>query len=979
MQHDNPFLLFAWQRPFLPDLKNYILEQTGGYPENALIIVPNQRPWLYFAQCFQDSSKTVVLPKMLPFANFVFDWRREAVPKPVVLANALDQTALLKECVHLVAKEEPVLAARFESMDMATFVPWGMRLASLLEDIFTQGLNPTGLAVTEGEVDPYVEALLAALGKIGNAYVKLLEERSITTPGLNCSIAAACAGQIPAAFMPTEQWLVLIAGFSVLNGAQKKLFHSLWQNGARICLHADPMLLEGQNYDPACEALARWQRDWMSGFELVTPLSDNKPEYSFFAAYDSHSQLLELARDLPQAENASTAIVLPNPELLLPVLHHLADKDVNISMGYPITRTPVHSLIAEIFKMYLRKRPEGKFYWRDLLKLLQHPLLSILKTPAGISLRPALRQLAGLARSQNKFVSLPALQEAAAANLSPDEAEFMNLVLKTVITNIAAVSSTDMLADALAGICNLLSDNGSKALSFFPLNAEAMNSMSDSVLPVLKQNIMAREPLGLATLHNLLEMLLAQEAIPFEAYPLVGTQIIGLLETRLLQFDNVFILDASDDLLPGAKAEDSLLPDNLRPLLGLSSSRSRNDIVAYNIARLCHCAKNAHFYWSEGTALSDLAQGQRFRSRFVEQLIWRLEREQGSLLEVGDGPLKAAVSRASLARAKPRPLARTASLDQLVQQRLQQPVSTAFLNDLLACPLKFAYKRLLRLNPLAEVSEEDDPMAVGLCVHDVLRNLLEPYQKSCANLADFDLLATLAEDVRQELDREIIKLKDQLPVDAYLHFEIAGKQLLSAYFSKCAKNLEKALAKAPNGKYGHTVLALEEPLAVTLNVAGKTYKLDGKLDRIDNRNGEIVVLDYKTGSAKDLDSSIWQNGEFFTKVQEALEDDAVFAKTGEELFSELRETFNDFQLPVYMLLSAGKPGLKADNAAYIYLRSAEEVSLLADDADLEQARTHFELAVAFLLKYLETTPVFAPSRENCDDCEYSGVCATARI
>lgn len=983
MPHSNPFLLFAWQRAFLPDLRDYLLRETRNHPENVLIITPNERPWLYFAQCFK-TNKAVVLPKMLSFARFVATWRREVEPAPAVMANSLDQVALLWECVARIAATEPMLAERFAKMELANFLPWGMRLAKLLEDIFTQGLEPVDLAAPEGDVDKYADALLAALGKIGAAYKALLIERGFTTSGLDCALACAHAAEIPEALRPAPDWLVLVAGFSTLDGVQKKLFRSLWQAGARICIHADPNLMAGRCYDPACQSLADWQKAWKTTFELVTPAGESQPAYSFFAGYDSHSQLEELVRNMAAKPAGTTAIVLPDPALLLPTLHHIPDKDVNISMGYPVRRTPVRSLLETIFKMYLRKRPQGAFYWRDLLKVLQHPLLSILERPTGQSMRPTLVRLANLVRSQQKFVSIDNLLSGQLCQLEPEEAAFLQTTLQVVVLDWSRANSPASLAVVLANLCNFLSEYGKAALEFFPLNAEAMKRMTDKILPEMRQNLMADVSLDLHALHNLFAMLLSHEWIPFEAYPLVGTQIIGLLETRLLQFDNVFVLDASDDNLPGKKPQDPLLPDNLRALLGLGSSKSRNETVAYNLARLCHCARNVHFYWAEGTPLSELVDGKHCRSRYIEQLIWNYEQRQGRLLKTGEGPLAAASTQASLKRAKASGLERTPLLDKLVREQLQGRLSAAYLNDFLRCPLRFAYKRLLKLAPLAEVSEEDDPLAVGRCVHAVMRNLLTPYQQSGENLAQEDALKTLAANVASELMAEIPKLKDKLPVDAYLHFELASEKLLKQYFEEYLD----LFAGGKDAQTSHIIQKLEYPLKADLQLNGKKYHFEGILDRLDKRHEKrdadcndsykLVILDYKTGAVRNYNPDFWQDAEFFAKLAAALADETIFAQESATLLETIRKEYIDIQLPLYLLLSAAAPGLAAANAAFVYLCEPREVWLLPDNADLELAREHFRLALAFLLKYLEKTQLFAPCFDACQHCEYAGLCEAAR-
>lgn len=958
---NKPFQIFSWRRPFLPDLKDWIMGITAGKPGSALIIVPNQRPWRYFEELFARDKKTVMLPKMLPFANMISMWRRHCDPRAVYAANTLDQVALAWDCVKKLAETDRVLAARLAKMDLARFLPWGIRLANLLEDIFTQGLEGRDVASPEGDVEEFAASLLQSLSKISALWKTMLPERGFTTPGLDCFIAGAHADNIPPFMQPGPDRPVFAAGFSTLNGIQKKIFRSLWQEGAIFCLHGDPELALGGSVDWACAEQAAWIKGWGAVAELATPEGTNKPEYSFYAAYDSHSQLLQMISDFKN-ESESAAIVLQDTNLLMPVLHHLEDKNVNISMGYPLSLTPLHSLITEIFDLLLRKRPEGRFYWRDLLRFIHHPLLATLGNEEA-NLRKAIDILDRDLRNGTKFVDINQLEQNCREEIAAPEGALLQACLETLLGKPEKTQTPLELANALEGICDFLLRNGAEALKKFPLDEEALARLRDTAISVLAQNALAEQKFSLATLHGLLSILTNQERIPFEADPLVSTQILGMLETRLLHFNELFILDASDDFLPGQSTQDPLLPDNLRGMVGLPDSRARQKVAAHNLFRLCQSAKRVHFYWTEGSVPSGMETARKSRSRFIERIIWGIEQTNGHTLEPGNGPLKTANSQAILRNASPSPITRTKPIAENVKALLQRGISAALLNDYLACPLKFAKKRLLRIMPQEEVQEDDDPALLGDCVHKALCQLLKPY------VGKFPFTRqnsqAICEKISEVLDSQIssLHLRDKLPVGSFLYFDTAAPGILKAYIQKEAETNSGAL-----------LVALEKGVEADIKIARRRYRFYGKIDRIDERDGFKLILDYKTGARKKIERNIWLNQEFFSELKEACVNDEDLLLRGNTLLQTLRENCPDIQLPLYMLVAA-ETGINAVNAAFVYLREKGcEEMIFKKETDMDAATENCRTLIGFLLRHMELWPQFEPVAESCKICEYLKFC-----
>lgn len=980
-----PFLVFPWQQPFLPALVSHILapdttdardgtradgRSPHGAAQDTVLIVPHERPWRYLVRIFGERGVPALLPRTLSFSALVGLWRPYASTGAVRRATGLDSAALLRRCVQELGAEDEALSARFAHMDMAQFLPWGLKLASLLEELFIQNIEPADMAHAEGEVSPPAAALLGALGRISRAWRATLAEGGWTTPGLDQYLAAQAADTIPPTLRPGPGRRVIIAGFSTLSATEETLLCALWQAGATVCLHADAALARGREPHWACADQARWIRRWRADVRLagsdVPP--DTRPDLSFFAGHDLHSQLERMRSDLLDTGAGSTAVVLADSSLLMPVLHHLPDKNVNISMGYPLSRSPLFRLLDALFRLEESRTEDGRFHWRALLHVLRHPYLHMLSTEDAqarpLALRDAMRRLDALLRNGSRFADLTSLCAECEAALAPELAALLSRTVKTLVDALDGARTTADLARWLNGIRALLLECGGTVWSRFPLDAEALYRLERDCIPELAQNALADEPFPKSQLFGIARQLLEQSRIPFEADPLVGVQVLGMLETRLLHFEHVFIMDATDDVLPGNPAPDPLLPDALRFALGLPDARERAHVAAHTLFRLCAGAKDVHFFWQEGMGGSALFDGKKQRSRFIEQCIWEEEQAGGSLLVRGGPRLRTAHCPVRFSPPSPRAVERTPGLDAALRNFLRQPLSASRLDVYLDCPLRFAWQQLCGLRPQTEVNEGDDPAAVGTCIHETMRALYSPWLGKTVHRGDIRL-ADAERCFSQAL--EAADLRRTLPADACLMLEAAVPVRLRAY-----------LEHQPDETF---ILALERSLTVNMELYGRQYTMAGILDRIDRRDGLLHVLDYKTGRLKLHDPELWEDSALFAEARAICADGGCGAAVQrlDDCFERLREQLPSIQLPVYVAMLRRQDFGPVGNAALVELRAnGAEASLFShflEDDELEDARQACDTALALLLLHLETTPRFTPRPDrHCDWCAYASLC-----
>jgi hypothetical protein len=926
-----------------------------------VVIFPHNRPKRYLVELFKKDTelpRPLLLPRLLTIRE-LFVLCRARLPLPLEHKLGLpDAVALLYRCVRDLVSQNPV-HARLGELELADFFPWGVRLFGLLEECLSQNVPPRDIAHAEAEVSPLAAALLSMLGSIHERFTKVLQERQVSTPGVDAFTVVNNLSQLPPLF-PDRR--VFLAGFVALTGTEDTLLRHLWKGGACVCLHSDPALLSAHAEQKAhwsCEEHARWLRRWHAGAALHTPPENKKAELHFLAGYDLHSQLHEFGRILKEdgEDPPSTAVLLTDPALLMPVLHHLPRKDVNISMGYPLERSPLWRLLEILFHIQEGRLEDGRYYWRSVLEYLRHPYLRA-PTAGEESVRENLGIMEERLLAGGRFVAPHALLE----DLNPDAAPTV-LCGKLVCSGLdalAAARSPRELALALESFCRLLLEQGEAFWQEYPLDAECLFRLMARVLPALCDNELADNAFSPALLFALARECVRAERTPFEADPLMGLQVLGMLETRLLHFDRIIVLDATDDRLPGATKQDPLLPDALRAALGLPHTGTRDQMMGHTLFRLLAGAGSAYFFWQEGVQRTALFAGKKLRSRFVEELLWQMEQAEGRLFSAGRPPINTAGFSIVPPRRERRGVERSPDLDAAMRGITAAPLSASSVNSYVRCPLRFIWERLCRIRPVNEINEGDDPAAVGELLHRVLHEMFRPWLGK--TLCRGDIGAQRAQECFAAFLRES-SLYDLLPPDSYYMLELAGPE-----------RLRRFLESQPDET---RIIALEKKYARELIHPWGGHMLAGTVDRLDMRADGALILDYKTGSLARLDPGVWEDTPFWQRLE------SWDGTPDDDPLPEIYERLPDVQLPCYLHLCAQDSFVQPDggyNAAWVELREngAERPLFkagLQGAARVRLLQEQLPLLFGSILRHMECSPVFLPREgRHCGWCPYGNLC-----
>ncbi len=999
-------LLVPWDRDFIDAVADHLLAVTAGNFRRVTVLFPLRRAGRFLVDRLRDDprlQKPCLLPEIASVDQWLAELGRTVYGRPLRLLEPLDRVGLLYSIVQDLQAGRGDEAWRGETTfpgELHRFFPWGLRLAELCEELFRHGIAAKNIDHAASEVLPQAAALLGNLKAIHAAYRVRLLESGAATPGLCQTLAAE---NVPAVMEKCAGTRLFACGFHAPSGSEDKIFRSLFEAGRLdILCHADALVAT----DPprahySCRELGAWMRRFGAPVVLYGRTLPSRPvsgrrgakgdgQHSLFPdaglqsasellaaktirfheGYDLHSQLLAFSRELAEAPDLSdAAVVLPDTGLLMPVLHHLPRRDVNISMGYPLARSSVNRLVETILRLQETRLGPGRYSWRAFLELVRHPYLKMLKVGDAEPLRPLFHAWEAVVRRGGRYLD-PFALPGPGEDENAESGEAMDAVLRektraladrvrhVCLTAFKNVATPRQLGDALAGLVGLLLDeaHAGDIWERFLIDAECLFRVAGGVIPALRGGDLADEPFPQRTLFTLVRGLLQAERAAFEAEPLSGLQVMGMLETRLLSFSRIYLLDAVDDLLPGVAPHDPLLPDPLRHLLGLADSRQRDIVAAYNFFRLIMGASEVVLFYRAGIQSTGLFDDKPLRSRFVEQLLWEVEKRRGKIIEPGEPPLFMVSLPLRAIAKREAAVDKTQAVDEALSRILAKPLSSSLLDDYLLCPLRFYYRRVLRLSPLEEVAEEGDVAELGVLVHAVLRETFAPFVGREITGEDVSLEGLFE---RYEAALAGAPFFAAMPPEARLILTRTGQERLRRYVAGMPRT---------------TPISLETRLSVGLAAAGREWLFTGTIDRVDRRDEGLFILDYKTGKPRKPGESLWADETFWGRIGDraAIEDEGLLA--------EVRERVASVQLPLYAHLYAVTRGETPVQAACVELRvSGEERGLFGDktppEVRLAAISERTPELVDYLLRHVTGAPRFLPQPSRaCSWCEFTGLC-----
>ena len=538
------------------------------------------------------------------------------------------------------------------------------------------------------------------------------------------------------------------------------------------------------------------------------------PDFKVISVPSSIGQVKQVPDIIGASEDF--AIVLPDESLLMPLLNTIPPgiKDINVTMGYPMSGSPFYSMMSEIAAMQLHTRKRGEcwcFYYRQVWSLFSNSIFRKAAGAEGEAVASKIKEGAKLYIPEDDFKGC----------------RLFEIVFRAVVMDqksagreqIDSLSSYQM--EIISHIAPLLKDDVSLAveLEFAKEYYRCVNRLRGFSLEVL--------PL---TYIRLLEQLLGAVSVPFKGEPLKGLQIMGPLETRALDFRNVILLSANEGIFQKRSVSSSFIPPELRKGFGLPTYEYQDAVWAYYFYRMVTRAENVWILYDSRT--EGLKTGEE--SRYIKQLEYHFRL-----------PLK---RYAADARARSVPVVmEIEKTEEDVRTIMSKDLSATSIQNYIACPVKFYYSAVKGLAAGDEVSESMDAAMVGTVYHGVMQAL---YQTPSGKVS--------GEYIKGWMKRRAdIKAKVRsLMMEQLRDVEITGRNLVveDVIVRYVLKTLERDLElMTEKGTGSFRVIGLEK----RLKAEAGGFRLKGYIDRLDSfTDGEIRVVDYKTGKVLPEDLQI---------------------------------------------------------------------------------------------------------------------------
>jgi len=808
-----------------------LLADGAGGLKAYIAVFPGKRPAHFLRRYLADRLGTAFEPPVIFSMDGFIDHLAElAQLKGTELSN-LDAVGILYDNM---IKDLAGVIGKAGNVTLDTFLPWGFKIFSDFEELKIELKTPKELkdfdSILPGEIkgsDSFIQKLKSFSGAYERFYVHL-EKENLLTRSLKYAKAAEKIQDID-----LGNKKIITAGFFALTASEKKIFTALSKLPCSVILLQEGPGLEEQFQFPELRSQVTGRKSQVTGHRPETALH-------FYKAPDTHGEIFKLAGILKgQTLTSKDVVVLPSSEALFPMLCNVLGevKDYNISMGYPITATPVYSLIDSLGDL-LEKRSGNQYFASNYLKFVFHPYVKNIYmkvesresgVESGKSAEPTriIFQTieTELASKINKYLTLEDLEGDAGLLeqcLSPlknyADAQLTVKEIQAHIKNIhnklirpfEKPGSIKDFADKLIAVVSYISEHSTANLH--PYCAPFIEKLYEDLHAFSNSTVSGRRLENISSYFKLLKSYIKGSAYPFAGTPLAGLQVLGALETRNLKFNRVYFLDANADILPGSQKEDTILSHFIRKSLGLPTYKTREAISKYYFNLLVSQAREAHIFYKDAPDIE--------KSPFVQKFIWDLE-------AAGQKPKEEEVHfRLNFVQQEPQAIAKTKDVLAYLENFTFSPSS---LDAYLACGLKFYCQYVLRVKEKDEVGDEIGQVEIGSIVHKILERFFKEY-KPGAELT----LARITGIAEEIFDAE---LKNHDSGYEYL----IKKQILRRLRDILLYHKEK-VGEAQ-------IKSCEKIFNLTLD----GVKFTGRADRIDlrpdenGRNAHIIV-DYKTGS-----------------------------------------------------------------------------------------------------------------------------------
>lgn len=830
---------------FIQRIADHIQSHYNLNSQELTVVFPNKRAAFYLRNAFKEScSQTVWLPQMLSIEEAVTQW------SGMTLADNID---LLFELIDIDAQ-----LSKEQNSDLSVFGSQAAQMAKDFDEIDQYGIDAKHVFnyVLENKRLEYWNfdetkskekeiKYLHFFHSLYDYYLLLRERLSAKGKGYYGAITRYLA-ELPETELMEKigDNHIIFAGFNALTTTEECIINTLIRNKkAEILFDYDSYYLEDENNEAGLFA-RRYQKnhpEWLKN-GISKRLQQEEKHIHIIKASGNTLQTKSLQAVLQKMGNDEQAVVLADERILMPVLNAIPDdeayRDIKVSMGYPTEKSPVNQVIKAYFALRRHNKISRTIHEENKVRIAEGwplwPILHFLDLEIVKIIIPQ-KELAlfnirkNEAVKKGKFIlemkdleemdQAPNIQAFLRISLSENDEKSPQAVLQ-IVNHLLAFIATQ-----------ILSDKGNDNSLFLLNQVSEIGKTINRLNQIIERN--SNYVKDLQSLEILYHLLSSSTSVKLNSSSIEGLQIMGLLETRNLDFTNLHLLSVNEGILPADKSQGSFIPYYIRKECGLPNYAQKQAIFAYHFYHLLQSGTNIYLYYNN---LDETSGGEA--SRFILQVKHELAKNGNIHLNE------------ETFNARTEPTLETSALTaqkQNVIERIQQTIkekglSPSSLSTYLNCPLNYYLKYIVHIED-DSVDEEIGANIIGTIIHDTLEYLFEAYKPTDGRKQIIDKIlfdTAIMPQWEQMLNRSIGKNMPKGFSDiGFNYLNIVNiKQQLKSYLRYTSEALENNTL---------TILETEGELETYLPTEHGNCRFYGRTDRIDIFGGITRVIDYKTG------------------------------------------------------------------------------------------------------------------------------------
>ncbi len=803
---------------YLNTIVQDVLAKTHNL-SNYTFILPSKRAGVFLKDEFKSSlMQTTILPKIISIEEFI---------KELSTINSIDTTTLLFEFYHIYKQNTP--PKEIDSFDQ--FSTWATVLLQDFNEIDRHLIDSTYLFGYLKDIKRLEELLkgeqkteliknrfhfFEKLEIYYTSFYTYLLEKKVGYQGLQYREAV---DNIHFYIDNNIDTKIVFVGFNALNKAEEKIFQELLNNGIATIYWDIDSLYYNSNHS-ASSFIKKYYKNWSyyknNPLNWLTNNFSSQKNIKIIGAPKNISQIKYAGEVLTTLKNTTenyknTALVLADESLLTSTLNSLPKdvKNVNITMGYDLKNISLANLFEALFKLHINNKRD-RFYYKNLLLFLNHNQIKTLFNESHL-----LEKLTSKISAYNyTYITKSDLLKLSEDNIQ--EFELISFLFDNWNDNaLIAIDNCIKLITIIQEKTTLNQLEKEYAYRFYTIFQQLSNL-----------NATFGYITDIKTLYQFYKQLVQNEKLSFKGEPLTGLQMMGMLETRALDFKNIIITSVNEGILPLSKSDNSFIPFDIKKEVGLPTYQEKDAIFSYHFFRLLQRAENIYLIYNTEAD----AYGSGEQSRFLTQL---------EILKENEIEKFVVSPRVTKTKNELKQLPKNKILLKELEQLAEKGFSPTALTTYILDPFEFYKQKILKIREIEEVEETIAANTLGTIIHKTLEALYIPYKGAYVTV---DAIKTMKANVTGEMKKWFIKEHGTTIT--------SGKNLLiyNVAHQFIDNFLAQELTLIQQGRQ-LKIIALEYDLESTITIEGLNFPilLKGQADRIDEIDGVIRIIDYKTG------------------------------------------------------------------------------------------------------------------------------------